>query len=236
MSTTITALGHAAFLITSAAGDRLLIDPHAPGCLGGAMTYPALPEALAPGAVVCSHDHADHAALDAVPGAFALLDGAHTTWRGFCIWRHAVAHDEADGRRRGGMVDMLEIEVDGWRLLHGADVGQSPTPARIAALLARGDYHAALLPVGGFYTVGAAQAWEWWRRLGARHLIPAHHKTPWCHLPIRGVDETLACEDPSLYILWPVATFKIEDAPEHPIIVLPPLAAQDARSDAQERA
>lgn len=228
MGASITSLGHAAYIITSARGDRLLIDPHAPGCLNGAMTYPATPEALAPGAVICSHDHVDHAATDAVPGRFEVLDGPEHTWRDLRIWRHPVAHDEADGRRRGGMVDMLEIQVDGWRLLHGADVGQAPTPELISQLRARGGYDVAILPVGGFYTIGAAQAWEWWRRLGARHLIPAHHKTPWCHLPIRGVAEVLACGDPSLYIFWPVATFNLEDAPDTPVIALPPLAAEGA--------
>lgn len=173
-------LGHAMALITSSAGDRLLIDPCPDGALGGMLRYGALPEA---DAVICTHDHTDHSAVGAVPGAPEVLwSGA---WRGFEIERVAAWHDEYNGRRRGGAVDLLVITVDGIRIAHLSDVGESPSGEQIESL---GHVDVLIVPVGGFYTIGAAQAWEWAMRVGAARVLPAHHKTERCGLALRGVE------------------------------------------------
>lgn len=179
-------LGHAAVVITATDGARLLLDPFESGGFGGKMAYPPIEERV--GAVVCTHEHADHAATHALPGAPVVLEG-DASWGPFEITRHTVWHDEYEGRRRGGAVDLVCVEVDGVRLLHGSDVGESPRPDVIEAV---GRVDVWLVPVGGFFTIGAAQAWEWSRRLGARWVVPVHHDTPWCGLGLRGVEGFLA--------------------------------------------
>jgi len=70
--------------------------------------------------------------------------------------------------------------------VHASDVGQSPS-ADVIERLEGPDVM--LVPCGGFYTIGAAQAWEWVRRLRPRMIVPIHYKTRWCHLPL--MDETV---------------------------------------------
>lgn len=184
--TELKVLGHAAVVLTAASGARLLIDPYESGGFGGKMAYPPIEERV--GAVVCTHAHADHAATHALSGAPVELLG-DASWEGFEVTRHAVMHDEYEGRRRGGAVDMVCVEVDGWRVLHGSDVGESPRAGVIEAV---GPVDVWLVPVGGFFTIGAAQAWEWSRRLGARWVVPVHYDTPWCGLGLRGVENFVA--------------------------------------------
>jgi L-ascorbate metabolism protein UlaG (beta-lactamase superfamily) len=174
-------LGHAMVLVESASGERLLIDPCPDGALGGQLRYGALPQGVR--WVVCTHAHGDHAGVSSVPGAPQLVERGSAG--AFEVERVAAWHDEYGGRRRGGAVDMVVVEVDGWRIAHLSDVGQSPSTAQIEAL---GRVDVAVVPVGGFYTIGAAQAWEWAQRLGAGWVIPAHYKTERCGLGLRGVE------------------------------------------------
>jgi L-ascorbate metabolism protein UlaG (beta-lactamase superfamily) len=171
-------LGHAAVLLQAADGTSLLFDPYNPGGFDGQMAYGPIP--YAPDLVVCTHGHADHAATaDLVAGYGHLVEaGRHGP---YTITRHRAWHDEYQGRRRGGAVDLIGVEVDGLRLVHLSDVGHSPGPCCLEAL---GAVDVLLVPVGGFYTIGPAQAWEWSARLGARLIVPIHYRTPRCDLPL----------------------------------------------------
>ncbi len=177
--------GHAAVTVQAAGGETLLVDPFAHGSLGGTLQYPAIDAKH--DWVIATHEHADHSAFSAVAGERV---GRNADEAGpFRFLRTPVPHDEYGGRRFGGSVDLLEIQVDGYRILHLSDVGASPRSDWIARH--RG-VDIALAPVGGFYTIGAAQAEEWVRLLGARTAIPIHHATPWCTLPLRKRDLFLA--------------------------------------------
>lgn len=173
-------LGHAAVLLTSSDGTTLLIDPYNPGGFDGKMAY--APIAWRADAVVCSHAHLDHCGVSDLPNEPHPIEG-DGDFGPFTVRRHRAFHDEYGGRRRGGAVDVLEIGVDGLTLVHLSDVGHSPTAALTAAL-ARPDV--LFVPVGGFFTIGAAQAHEWYRRLAARVVIPLHYKTDRCGLSLRG--------------------------------------------------
>lgn len=172
-------LGHAAVLLTSRDGTTLLVDPYNPGGFSGRMAYGPIRHRA--DAVVCSHDHLDHCAVDDLPNDPYRVDG-DGQFGPFEVWRHRACHDEYGGRRRGGEVDVLDIAVDGLRVVHLSDVGHSPTRALVDAL--RGP-DALLVPVGGFYTIGAAQAFEWTRRLAPRRVIPVHYRTERCTLTLR---------------------------------------------------
>jgi L-ascorbate metabolism protein UlaG (beta-lactamase superfamily) len=171
-------LGHAAVLLTSQEDTTLLVDPYNPGGFGGKMAY--APIAYHADAVVCSHDHLDHCGLADLPNQPHLIEG-EASFGPFRIRRHLAYHDEYGGARRGGSVDILEIECDGMRLVHLSDVGHSPTPQLVDVL---GSPDMLMVPVGGFFTIGAAQAFEWVRRLGADQVVALHYKTSRCHLPI----------------------------------------------------
>ncbi|QDG53773.1 MBL fold metallo-hydrolase [Persicimonas caeni] len=173
-------LGHAAVLLTSQDGTALLVDPYNPGGFGQKMGYGPIPYRA--DAVVCSHEHLDHCGLSYLPNQPHHIEG-NGEFGPFSVRRYRAFHDEYGGRRRGGAVDVLAIEADGMTLVHLSDVGHSPTDALVDAL-ARPDV--LFVPVGGFYTIGAAQAREWHRRLAPSVVIPLHYKTDRCGLPLRG--------------------------------------------------
>ena len=177
--------GHAAVGLHAEDGSRLIVDPYRSGGLGGAMRYRPIETAYDWG--VASHDHDDHAGFDQLPEPPQVVDcGEYGPFR---IDRFPFAHDEYDGQRFGGLVDILRIECDGVTVVHGSDVGQSPA-GPLPDALRRPDV--ALLPTGGFYTLGPAQAWEWAERLGPDIVIPTHYATERCDLPLQPVDHLLA--------------------------------------------
>lgn len=181
----VESFGHACFGFSSEGLASLLIDPHEPGLFGGQMNY-ARPAGRFD-AVVCSHEHLDHAAVGGLDGDPPVVDSG--VFGGWSIQRIRVAHDEYDGARRGGFVDMLSIRGAGWHIVHASDLGQSATPEILEAL---GDVDLLIVPVGGFFTLGAAQAWAWCQRIAPRCVIPMHYKTPECLLPLLPVSTFLA--------------------------------------------
>ncbi|AWV89103.1 MBL fold metallo-hydrolase [Bradymonas sediminis] len=186
-------LGHAALRLRAADQTTLIIDPYNPGGFSGRMGYAPIPYHA--DAVVCSHAHLDHAAIDDLPNRPHVMEG-DACFGPFAVQRHRAFHDEYEGRRRGGAVDILEIQVDGLRVVHLSDVGHSPTPALIEALRAP---DILCLPVGGNFTIGAAQAYEWLQRLAPTRCVPIHAKTPRCLLDLleTGVFEAYIPATPS---------------------------------------
>ncbi|TXD39078.1 MBL fold metallo-hydrolase [Lujinxingia vulgaris] len=183
----LTWYGHACFGLRC--GDRsLLIDPYRPGGFGGKMALPPIEDAF--DAVVVTHEHDDHAALD------ALIHPAPRVEVGevgpFRISRTRVYHDEYRGVRRGGTSDILSVEVASRRLVHLGDVGHSPRPLDLKALSAGPRIDVLIVPVGGFFTIGAAQAWEWCRALSPRVIVPAHGADPRVGLNLRPTAHFLA--------------------------------------------
>ena len=64
-------LGHAAFLITTADGTKIVTDPYEPGGFGGAIAYGPLDEPA--DFVTISHQHADHNYVAMVPGSPTVI-------------------------------------------------------------------------------------------------------------------------------------------------------------------
>jgi L-ascorbate metabolism protein UlaG (beta-lactamase superfamily) len=173
---TLRFLGHACVALDYR-GSTLLIDPYEPNGFQGAMRYRKITEHV--DHVVCTHDHADHSGHRHLPGTPTLIDVGRCG--SFNVARHSVWHDEYDGRRKGGAVDILDIGVGPFRIVHASDVGQSPT-ADLVRSLRKPDI--LFIPVGGNFTIGAAQAWEWTRRLSPRVVVPIHFSTPQCDLSL----------------------------------------------------
>lgn len=173
--------GHAACAITASSGASLLIDPYLPGAFDGRFKYPRIVGDFV--ATTCTHDHIDHNATHLIDAP--RIDAGEVG--PFAISRFALSHDEFGGTKRGGSSDSLIVRVDGMSVVHLGDCGQSPeghTPLHHCDVL--------LVPVGGYFTIGAFQAVEWWKRLQPRVCIPIHYRTPQCDLPIRGLETFLA--------------------------------------------
>ena len=155
---TITWCGHACFLLESSCGS-VVFDPYAPGKVPG-WKLPA----LTADKVVCSHGHADHNWAEGVKPTGKAFTGRLTQIPSF--------HDDRRGALRGENLITL-VEAEGLRVVHMGDIGCALTAEQIDAL---GRVDVLMIPVGGHYTVDAAQAREIAKALGAAIVIPMHYR------------------------------------------------------------
>jgi L-ascorbate metabolism protein UlaG (beta-lactamase superfamily) len=174
-------LGHSCFLITSAAGVRIVTDPY---FTGGDINYSPVAEAA--DIVVISHEHRDHNAASAVHGEPEVVRGVGTkTVRGIEFKGIAAHHDKSGGRERGKNT-VFRFTVDGVRLCHLGDLGHLLTRAQCAEI---GEVDVLFVPVGGFYTIDADDATRVCDQLRPKVAIPMHFKTPKCDYPISVVGD-----------------------------------------------
>jgi len=180
-------LGHAAFLITSDKGTKIITDPYEPGGFGGAIGYGKITEAA--DIAVVSHDHGDHGYVAGLSGNPEIVkkSGSQEA-KGIAFKGVPVYHDASKGGERGSNI-MFCFDVDGVRVCHAGDLGHPLSAEEIAEL---GPIDVLMLPVGGFFTIDAAVASDIVNALKPRIVIPMHYKTEKCGFPIAGVDQFLA--------------------------------------------
>ena len=154
----LTWYGHACFLAETAEGSAVF-DPYAPGSVPG-LTLPP----LRADAVVCSHGHRDHGYAAGV-----ALSGREPD---FTLRTIPCFHDDRQGALRGeNRITVLEAE--GLRLVHLGDLGHALSAEQLAEI---GKPDVLLIPVGGHYTIGPAEAEALVRALEPRLAIPMHYR------------------------------------------------------------
>ena len=196
----ITFFGHAALGLVGrdARGQerRILLDPFQTPSFGGLFCYD--PIAFEPDTILVSHHHPDHDHVRPfAPGHLVLpADWAQLEARR----RHSAAldslelagllvdHDAFDGKIRGGQSWMMALTLGGRRILHSGDIGELPTQERLRALETP-PVDIFFVTCGGYYTLGASEAAELARRIGATLTLPFHARTSRCALPgLEGVE------------------------------------------------
>ena len=110
----------------------------------------------------------------ATPSGHQLLVRAIPAW-----------HDDEKGADRGATA-IFVIDVDGVRIVHCGDLGQSKLANDQRISLGRVDV--LLIPVGGVYTVDGQTAAEIVRQVNPRITIPIHYKTPALAFDLHGVN------------------------------------------------
>jgi L-ascorbate metabolism protein UlaG (beta-lactamase superfamily) len=174
----LTWFGQSCFLLESATGTRVVMDP-IPAGLG----Y-TLPTDLHADAVTVSHEHGDHNNVALVPGKPRILRGLTADKKGWVkvdekvkdvsIRSVGVYHDEDKGAKRG-LNTVFLFEVGGVRIAHLGDLGHLLTDQQLSAI---GSVDVAMIPVGGFFTIDASQATRVIDQLRPRLIIiPIHYKT-----------------------------------------------------------
>ena len=169
-------LGHSCFLVTSAAGVRVVTDPYS---TGSGINYSPVAEAA--DVVVISHEHHDHNAASAVQGEPEIVRGVGTrSVRGIEFKGIATHHDKSGGRERGNNT-VFRFTMDGVKLCHLGDLGHPLTRAQCAEI---GEVDVLFVPVGGFFTIDADDARRVCDQLRPKVTIPMHFRTPKCDYSI----------------------------------------------------
>lgn len=115
--------------------------------------------------VLCSHQHDDHNAAQLV----RLRNGRENP---FHITTLETFHDPEGGALRG-MNTIHILESGGLRLAHFGDLGCALTPQQQEALTG---LDVALVPVGGYYTIGPEEAKALMRELEPKIMVPMHYR------------------------------------------------------------
>lgn len=187
----ITYLGHSCFTIQSEEGPVIMIDPYA-----SYIPYPSLPQPA--DIVLMTHAHIDHCPIcygeddrytgDAIEVAAWNSQGRirEGNWRiadDLLVQFTEASHVTASGGG-AGYVSLFSFEIGGIRFAHLGDLGKILTSQQIAAL---GDVDVLFLPVGGAFTINAAEALTVIAQLPTiRIVFPMHYFvdgiTPWSEI------------------------------------------------------
>ena len=179
----IECIAHAEFLIELADGYRIVTDPY-----NAATGYPV--HDIRADAVLVSHGHGDHSAVENVKGWTVKIDqpGLYTLSQGVTVEAFPCFHDDAQGAKRGSNL-IFVLKAEGLTVAHLGDLGHLPD-AELAAKI--GPVDILMIPVGGFFTIDADTAVDVVRLLKARVILPMHYRTEanagW---PIAPVDDFL---------------------------------------------
>ncbi len=159
----ITWHGHSCFTL-EAEGYRVVLDPYKDGSVEGLS-----PLSLEAEAVLCSHSHGDHNAVETV----AVQKG--TVGCPFQIETISTFHDDAKGAKRGPNTIHI-LSWNGIRAAHFGDLGCRLSDEELASI---GPLDAAMIPVGGFYTIDGEEAALLAKRLSPVVAIPMHYRSEW---------------------------------------------------------
>ncbi len=152
----ITWFGHACFGVTED-GYTMVIDPYDPGNGRPQLNLEA-------NEVLVSHTHGDHNYLEGVKIS-AKSDSP------FKVNTVDSFHDDEGGASKGKNLIHV-IEANGKRIVHLGDLGHTLDAEAIRKI---GRVDLLMIPVGGYYTIDAAQAKEVVSELNPNVVIPMHY-------------------------------------------------------------
>jgi len=179
--------GHAAFLITSDRGVKIMTDPYDPNAYAEKLTYGKITEQA--DLVLVSHDHPDHNFTKGLSGSPQIIKGSSSAEKskGIPIKAIPTFHDPSKGSERGPNT-IFTFNVDGLQVCHLGDLGHTLSPKETAEI---GPVDVLLIPVGGFYTIDPKEATQVAEEIKPKILIPMHFRTEKCAFPIVAVEDFL---------------------------------------------
>ncbi len=173
-------LGHSCFKI-SAKGYTIVLDPYGEGDVPGLR---GIREDACE--VLCSHEHHDHNRIENV--TLKKKEGSSP----FTVTRLESFHDKENGNLRGNNCITI-LESDDFRIAHFGDIGVMPTKEQKSALK---NLDAAMIPVGGFYTLEPEEVRELLEELRPRVIFPMHYRSErFGYDVIKMLDDFIVSED-----------------------------------------
>lgn len=139
--------------------------------------------------VTVSHEHQDHNASSQVTDATFIAQGpGEYEIKGIAFTGVSSWHDNKEGAERGKNV-IYTFNIDGVRVCHLGDLGQHQlTDQQLEEI---GDVDVLLVPVGGTYTINAAEAAKVTAQLEPKVIIPMHYKIEGLKFDLDTVDHFL---------------------------------------------
>ncbi|HNU68942.1 MAG TPA: MBL fold metallo-hydrolase [Myxococcota bacterium] len=175
-------IGHACFLISSADGTRLLIDPFQPRAFNGRIRLE--PHSGPVDAVISTHSHLDHRHIGPSFGSPLVFEGPGQI-HGIDIDCIKLPHGAPEGKDHG-LVRAFRINVDGISIVHLGDAGRIPSDAEMQAL---GRPDILLLPIGGRFSLDPIQAAQLVRSWRPAFAVPMHYQDPLVDITLRPLSE-----------------------------------------------
>ena len=172
--------GHSSFLITTKDGTEILTDPY-----DDSLPYAEVDDQ--PDIVTISHDHFDHNAVDRLHNKPDTIVDSKKGYKDDNITIKGITtyHDKTEGNDRGDNI-IFQMELGDKKVCHIGDLGHLLSEAKIEKLK---DIDILLIPVGGYYTIDADEAFEICEKIDPQVIIPMHFKTDILDFPITGVED-----------------------------------------------
>lgn len=168
----ITWHGHSCFsIVDKDSGFTLVFDPFKPET--GRLPKPEIQADL----VLASHNHFDHANVEAVAkwkaeklvGFVGERSISNVKIRGV-----ETFHDEAGGRQRGSN-SVYVVKFGDGIFVHLGDLGHVLEEEQVSKINGFGRIDVLFIPVGGIYTIGPEEAVKVIKQLNPRVAIPMHY-------------------------------------------------------------
>lgn len=170
-------LGHSCFLLNSAKGTLIVIDP-----FGDIIPY-KFPEINAD-VVLVTHEHRDHNAIWRVGGSprvvkrtsdFVVEHEFPIQRTGeLLVFKGIPCHHDKFGGRRKGPNTIFSWFMEGLGLVHLGDLGHTLTDAQLKTI---GDCDVLFLPVGGGTVLDPTEAVLVLNQLNPKLVFPMHYQT-----------------------------------------------------------
>lgn len=160
-------LGHSSFKVILESGEVIVFDPYD-------STYGCKPKPQTADFVLSSHDHRDHNCTANIRGEYTLVNNpGEYSFGDVKIKGYETFHDKSGGKERG-LNTVFKLSVEGMHLMHLGDLGEVPKNAFLKSL---GKVDILFIPVGGVYTIDAAEALSVMDAVSPNIIIPMHYLT-----------------------------------------------------------
>ncbi|MDO4523689.1 MAG: MBL fold metallo-hydrolase [Eubacteriales bacterium] len=208
----LTWIGHSCFKIEKN-GYSIVVDPYTAGSVPGLDAVN-----VSANQVLCSHEHGDHNGRAEVE-----LIESNAMENPFRIEVIETYHDEVCGAKRG--TNKIFIISDGkQRVAHFGDLGCELPEDQMNRLKG---LDAALIPVGGYYTIDGRQAADLMVALKPRIVIPMHFRDDAAGFGYDVIDTAgMFTEKMDSVMTLPVSEIDTEDEQRAKVVVLQPLRRQ----------
>jgi len=159
--------GHSFFMVTSAGGIKIAMDPY------NEQVKSPVP-AVSADITLISHAHFDHnniSLFTQIPEFIIQSPGQHEA-KGMKITGFSSFHDKSGGTARGKNI-IFTFSVDGVSFVHFGDLGTFPHENTLAELKSS---DIVLIPIGGVYTINHVEALELIKIIQPKIAVPMHFK------------------------------------------------------------